>query len=131
MVMVMVNDVGREPYAHMPICPCAAQVIPPSDGRSDGRSDDPSRSHEAAPLLSVTDHGPSLEGRARESSLDSDNRVGAVGGCAESGSSSPGAPDPRSTGIECECECEWTVLSRAASRGPAMSRDTKQITKKE
>lgn len=63
MVMVMVNDVGREPYARMPVR-CAGQ--PPV-----GRTDDPLRSHEAAPLLSVTDHGPSIEGRARESGVGS------------------------------------------------------------
>lgn len=110
--MPVVDDVGREPYAHMPMRRSSRRR---TDGRTDGRTDDPSRSHEAAPLLSVTDHGPSIEGRARESSLDSDNRVGAEG----VQNRGPAAPDPRCTGMSgCECECEWTVLSRAASRGP-------------
>lgn len=102
MVMVMVNDVGREPYAHMPV----RSAGHPAVGRSVGRPIEVSRGSDRA-LLSVTDHGPSIEGRARESgvaprtsSLDSDNRIGAVGGCAKSGSSSPGAPVPRCTGIE-------------------------------
>lgn len=109
MVMVMGNDVGREPYARMPVR-CAGHPARRTVGRTVGRPTEVSRGSDSA-LLSVTDHGPSIEGRARESrleprasSLDSDNRIGAVGGCAKSGSSSPGPPDPRCTGMS-ECEC--------------------------
>lgn len=126
MVMVMVNDVGREPYAHTSM-PVRRSSRRRSDGRTDGRPIEVSRGSSDRALLSVTDHGPSIEGRARESEVGSRardlTRITAlarwVTGCAKSGSSSPGAPVHGD---------EWVWSFREPR--PAMSRDTKQITKK-